>query len=172
MRWLKKDRLVDTEKATCVLKVPERETGTRWTLKDLGFQGPPRAMSDVVLWLSEDGTWFMTNNPKTIRLNEDQTDYTAYRDWSDPHRTHDDLAQCCRVITERQARRLCERFMAISQYLKVFPEEEQVKRGTQLPLCLARQPGADNDIDMGKVRLALASRTAEGQDGPRLVARR
>ena len=76
---------------------------------------------------------FLTSNPVTHRLSDDMTSVTTYRQWDDPSRTHDDLYECCRVLTPNQARRICSRFMSVEQYLRAFPEQE-ARPGEQLTL--------------------------------------
>lgn len=137
MKWLEKGRILDTERATRVLDVPPRmgltsgQTGSRWLPKDLGLKGRPRAMADVAIWVSDDGTWFLTSNPVTRRLSDDKTSVRTYRSWDDPSRTHEDLSECCRILTPRQTRRICSKFMSAEEYLRTFPDQA-ARRGEQM----------------------------------------
>ena len=142
MKWLQKGRLLDTDEATRILDVPPRhgmtsgQTGSRWTPKDLGLKGRDRAMSDVAVWMTEDGTLFLTSNPVTHRLTADMTSFETYRQWDDPSRSHEDIYECCRVLTPTQARKICSRFMSADQYLKTFPDQ-RAQRGEQMTLDTA-----------------------------------
>jgi hypothetical protein len=132
---LKGGHLLDTDKATRMVVLPTRNgrgqgsAGARWEPAELGLKGRPRALADVAVWRSEDGTWFATANPCTMRLVNDGTDYKVYRNWDDPQRSVADLMECCYVLTPRRARNLCSQFMGPDEYQRAFPEETYARRG-------------------------------------------
>ena len=146
MRWFKDGLLYDTEESRLVFAFP-KEPARNYALKGawrspFGLPYDPKALGvrgrggfrEPKLWETIDGRFFLTANERSLRLNDEMTDYLVYADWADPARSAGDLNSCCVPFDgESDARRVAEPHMTADEYEAAFggvPTPERLREAT------------------------------------------
>lgn len=157
MRWIKSGHEYDTNTSRLVFVFPTKPAKGYGVTDDYrGYDTPgyqPRALGirakkalrDPKIWATLDGRYFLTANERSFSLNEDMTDVNYYYEWDDPHRSVEEINDCCHPLKNfERVKRIVEPHVTAQAYEKLFgkvPSPAELGAQAQLVLDgLAEQP--------------------------------